>query len=213
MSGASRLTECWKSSSISGGAPYCNMFSLSCSRKSSLKQGVFMWSRSNGNSFSARVRESFGGKGWHIVPLSSTSAQQSCRGPVATTIVTQHTHIRVLAGHVPHHATIPQTEALLHPWGETLQGRVVVLGMDANETFRPPLADKPGCYACTGRGEVILEWLLSRDLKLPPQDLLTPTYHPYNTTMRPRRLDYIATRGGPQDLAGWLHARTGRFRP
>ncbi|OLP99227.1 Retrovirus-related Pol polyprotein from type-1 retrotransposable element R2 [Symbiodinium microadriaticum] len=28
------------------------------------------------------------------------------------------------------------------------------------------------------------------------QDLATPTYHPYNPSMRPRRLDYIVTKGG-----------------
>ena len=118
---------------------------------------------------------------------------------IATTLVTQRTTIRVLSGHIPHRATIPQTEAILHGWGDMLQGRVAVLGMDANETFRPPLAGRPGCYASTGRGEVILEWLLSMSLKFPPQDLATPTYHPYNTTMRPRRLDYIATKGGTPD--------------
>ena len=63
-----------------------------------------------------------------------------------------------------------------------LQGGVQVLGMDANETFRPPLAGRPGCYASTGRGELILEWMLSLNIKLPPQDLATPTYHPYNPT-------------------------------
>ena len=97
---------------------------------------------------------------------------------IATTLTTQHTQLRVLSGHIPHHATIPQTEAILHGWGDVLQGRICVLGMDANETFRPALANRPGCYASTGRGELILEWLLSVDLKLPPQDLVTPTYHP-----------------------------------
>ena len=117
-------------------------------------------------------------------------------GRVATTVVLQRRHIRVLSGHIPHHATIQHTATMLQQWGDTLQGRTAVLGMDANETFRPPMGDRPGCYACTGRGEVVLDWLLSEDLKLPPQDLHTPSYYPYNPSMRPRRLDYLATRGG-----------------
>ena len=161
-----------------------------------------MQSRSSGSLFFGKSEGEFRGEG---VAHRSTHRHQHTTvttAGIATTLITQHTSIRVLSGHIPHHATIPQTEAILQGWKDILEGRILVLGMDANETFRPPLAGRPGCYASTGRGELILEWLLSMNLKLPPQDLATPTYHPYNLTMRPRRLDYLATKGGRQARAG-----------
>ena len=117
-------------------------------------------------------------------------------GAILTTLcVTARARLRVLSGHIPHHATIPQTEDMLHRWGELLGGGKVVLGMDANETFKPPLHCTEGGYACTGRGETVLGWMASHDLRMPPQQLHIPTYHPYNTLHQPRRLDYLAVRG------------------
>ena len=117
-------------------------------------------------------------------------------GAILTTIcVTVRARLRVLSGHIPHHATIPQTEDMLYRWGELLGEGKVVLGMDANETFKPPLHCTEGGYACTGRGEAVLGWMASHDLRMPPQQLHIPTYHPYNTLHQPRRLDYMAVRG------------------
>ncbi|CAE7944187.1 unnamed protein product [Symbiodinium sp. KB8] len=116
-------------------------------------------------------------------------------GAILTTICTATTRLRVLSGHIPHHATIPQTEDMLQQWGYALAKHKLVLGVDANETFRPPLHNTEGGYACTGRGDSILSWMASQDIRLPPQDLSTPTYHPYNLSHQPRRLDYVAVRG------------------
>ena len=99
--------------------------------------------------------------------------------------------VNALSGHIPHHATIPQTQAILMEWGETLGTSHLLLGMDANETFAPPIAATAGCYAQTGRGDVILEWTAEhKHHHPPPQQLHLPSYHPYNTLMQPRRLDY-----------------------
>ena len=46
-----------------------------------------------------------------------------------------------------------------------------------------------------GRGAIILDWLEHASYTLPPQQLRTPSYYPYNPLMQPRRLDYVATRG------------------
>ena len=115
-----------------------------------------------------------------------------------------HTHIRskrgtlalrITSGHIPHHATIPQTEAILSTWeGIHPRGRTI-LGFDANETFTPPSTGATGCHATTGRGAITLDWLEHAGYTLPPQQLRTPSYYPYNPLMQPRRLDYIATRG------------------
>ena len=69
-----------------------------------------------------------------------------------------------------------------------------VLGWDANETFT---ATPGGEYflSHTGRGEMALQWMAQLDLKLPPQNLAKPTFHPYNREIRARRLDYICLRG------------------
>ena len=56
--------------------------------------------------------------------------------------------------------------------------------------------DGEGWRAHTGRGEVILEAVAKHGLQCPPpQNLDTPSYHPYNTALRQRRLDYILHKG------------------
>ena len=52
----------------------------------------------------------------------------------------------------------------------------------------PPIAQ-------TSRGEEVLQWTTEWGVQLPPQDLATPTFHPYNTTMQSRRLDYLFQKG------------------
>ena len=67
--------------------------------------------------------------------------------------------------------------------------------MDANETFNNVSQHTAGGTANTGRGDLILQWMLQQNLTLPPQQNHLPTYCPYNHQMQPRRLDYIMVRG------------------
>ena len=94
--------------------------------------------------------------------------------------------VNALSGHIPHHATIPQTQAILMEWGETLGTSHLLLGMDANETFAPPIAATAGCYAQTGRGDVILEWTAEHNITIPPTTAppteLPPLQHTDATT-------------------------------
>ena len=93
-------------------------------------------------------------------------------GGLATTLTskTGARGIRFLTGHIPHHATIAQTEAYLQAWGPTLCKTRVVLGMDANETFTD--TDGEGWRAHTGREEVVLG-----ELRLPKNWPSTHTTH------------------------------------
>ncbi|CAE7382151.1 unnamed protein product, partial [Symbiodinium sp. CCMP2592] len=113
---------------------------------------------------------------------------------IATTLTAQDGRrgVRYLSGHIPHHATIAQTESILGAWKGTLSKARVVLGMDANEMFTD--RDGQGWRGHTGRGEVILTAVAHTQLST-PQSLSTHTYHPYNTRMSSRRLDYVMTRG------------------
>ena len=88
-----------------------------------------------------------------------------------------------MAGHVPHHATIAQTEQYLLAWGSTLAKARVRAGIDANEVLTDP--DSQGPRAHTGLGEAVLATM---------QDLATPTYHPYNT-QRPEDYTTCSTVG------------------
>ena len=89
---------------------------------------------------------------------------------------------RYLSGHIPHHATIAQTERILGSWEPTLTKARMILGFDANETYADP--DGEGWRAQGGRGEAILEACARAGIQFPSQDLPTPTYHPYNTAQR-----------------------------
>ena len=101
--------------------------------------------------------------------------------------------IRYLSGHVPHHATVAQAEEIMQSWGSTLKKAKIVVGIDANEEFHDE--DDTGMRARTARGEAILSATLPGGLVAPPQELETPSYHPYNTQQRSRRLDYVLVRG------------------
>ncbi|CAE7319888.1 unnamed protein product [Symbiodinium sp. CCMP2456] len=101
--------------------------------------------------------------------------------------------IRFLAGHIPHHSTIAQAEAIMSAWEHTMQKARLMLGFDANETFTDE--DGEGPRGHTGRGEVILQAVATCGGRVGPQQIDTPTYHPYNTAMQSRRIDYLVTRG------------------
>ena len=116
-------------------------------------------------------------------------------GGIATTLTQANPKqsTRYISGHIPHHATIAQTETLLGGWRDALDRPKVVVGFDANETFSDP--DDQGWRAHTGRGEVVLATMAEHSIQGPPQDLHIPTYHPYNTAMESRRLDYVMVKG------------------
>ena len=116
-------------------------------------------------------------------------------GGITTTLTTNTTRqaTQYIAGHIPHHATLAQAEEMLGGWQPTPTKPRVILGVDANETYTDP--DQQGWRAHTGRGELILATLDSQGFCTPPQELHTPTYHPYNTAMESRRLDYVLCKG------------------
>ena len=105
----------------------------------------------------------------------------------------QVTAIGVVSAHLPHHATAAKTEQLLGRWGESVAmvQPKAVFGGDLNESF---LDFEQGVAAETGRGDIVLQWMDEQQLRLPDQELEKPTYHPYNTAMRSRRLDYVAVK-------------------
>ncbi|CAE7209250.1 unnamed protein product, partial [Symbiodinium sp. CCMP2456] len=112
----------------------------------------------------------------------------------------------VVSGHVSHKFTIAQTAACLSDWdtSPSLALDRILLGMDANETFLQPGGHLgKSTLSCTGRGEQILQWCLEQGLVLPIQHVEQPSYFPYNTSMTPRRLDYLATRG-IHTLRAWV---------
>ena len=85
--------------------------------------------------------------------------------------------LRLASVHIPHHATITQTEEILDALGGVVGGNKVVIGVDANETFERA---ERGERAQTGRGEAILRWKAVSGFNLPRQQLHKPTRFPYN---------------------------------
>ena len=138
-------------------------------------------------------------------PPPQTTNTPTTTPPCSNEGHTKPTMVGVLSAHLPHHATIPQTERILTGWGActALAEMRVILGGDLNETFREL---EMGAAASTGRGETLLRWMEEHELRLPDQAMDEPSYHPYNTAMRARRLDYIATRRLP---AGEGHVMEG----
>ena len=125
-------------------------------------------------------------------------------GGIATTLSQSGSDkpTRYVSGHIPHHATIEQASRIMGAWEHSLKKARVVLGFDANEAFTDP--DGEGWRAHTGRGEAVLLVLSQFNLEGPLQDLHLPTYHPYNTAQRPRRLDYVLCKGMSPTQGGVL---------
>ena len=121
---------------------------------------------------------------------------------VSTTIKSSQTgrKTRLVAAHLPHHATLDTTLQLLEDWGRAMPKSGAILGVDANETFTGDWPDGPSAH--TARGEEVLHHITAWGMHLPPQALGTPTYHPYNTAMHPRRLDYLCLKGGQPTAGG-----------
>ncbi|CAE7450816.1 pol [Symbiodinium microadriaticum] len=95
--------------------------------------------------------------------------------------------------HVPHHATVDQTNELLSDSLYRIQsGAKMIVGMDANEEFQERTV---GTVAQTARGEAILFAIADVEGKFPPQSMTEPSHFPYNKALRSRRLDYLVTKG------------------
>ena len=85
-------------------------------------------------------------------------------------------------------ADLPCTARLLDA-GDILEDweRITLLGADLNESFTGAEVGEP--VARTSRGSLVLQTLQASGLRRHLADTHTPSYHPYNTAMRPRRLD------------------------
>ena len=88
--------------------------------------------------------------------------------------------MRCLVGHVPHHATIAQTEKILGTWETTVRKARVLIGFDANETFTDP--DDQGWRAHSGRGRPY--WRRWRAVACKPPNK-TSTFPAITHTTRP----------------------------
>ena len=133
-------------------------------------------------------------RGRHSPPQSiHPPPQQSSNGGVTTQLKhkpTRHT-INTLSGHIPHHATIPQTQAILMEWGKRWARATFSW---ASMPTRPlPRQSQQRRDATHRREGEMLSWNVQPSTTSPfPRNSLTlPSYHPYNTLMQPRRLDYV----------------------
>ena len=101
----------------------------------------------------------------------------------------------IISGHIPWNATITLTEEILANWegSHACRNHSCVLGLDANESFKE---GDTGFLARSGRGNAILDWATQQKFRWPPQHTTEPSHYPYNHDMAPRRLDYLATKGG-----------------
>ncbi|CAE7200817.1 unnamed protein product [Symbiodinium sp. CCMP2592] len=128
--------------------------------------------------------------------IGTHTATQVLRAGVATIITTLRGRSGACSAH-----TCPTTpaQAIMLQWGTSraLRSSRAVIGIDANEQFTasPHTIQQERAQGHTGRGENILAWLQHHTMRLPPQDLGTPSHFPYDSTQEPRRLDYVAIRG------------------
>ncbi|CAE7235511.1 unnamed protein product [Symbiodinium sp. CCMP2592] len=110
---------------------------------------------------------------------------------ISCTLTSDELRLGAFSVHIPHHATLSTTEQILQQLYPHLQSHHrAIVGIDANETFETA-QQRRQTKACTARGEMLLEWFEEAECHLPQQALEQPSHFPYNTTMEPRRLDYI----------------------
>ena len=136
---------------------------------------------------------------WRGNAVVHTTNLRHSRGkvlPSAITCVVTSAELRfgAISLHIPHHATISQTEHIL----QQLQPHAnsthkAVMGVDANETFSEASSNKQ-IKANTARGELLLHWFEEREFFFPQQVLHVPSHFPYNTRLEARRLDYVLSR-------------------
>ena len=122
---------------------------------------------------------------WHIAyhasavtRIDTPTTTQASIG--ATLHTTTGTSLHIISAHLPHHATLEQTQQLLHAWQDNhphFRNHPCIIGADWNETFNTQLQT-----AVTSRGEIILEWISQHSQHMPPQQDDIPSYHPYHKT-------------------------------
>ena len=109
---------------------------------------------------------------------SATVHQRAC----SVILTDDENTLGVLSGHIPHHATVDETQQILEDWrhSKAVNQRKLVVGMDANEVFHHS-DNTPGFpKGNTARGDVILQWTAEHSLLFPPQELHKPTHYPYS---------------------------------
>ncbi|CAE7528629.1 unnamed protein product [Symbiodinium sp. CCMP2592] len=141
----------------------------------------------------------------------ASHTQSTVTSGAVSTVLRLHTSEKwgLLSGHIPHHATIPEVDTMLHHWGDqpALRTPKAAIGTDANEQFAESRITPTTTQAHTGRGETVLNWSTHHGFRLPPQAMNQPSYYPYNTRHDPSRLDYIMIRKGYCLQAGPIPAR------
>ena len=132
------------------------------------------------------------GIAFHADLISHVDTPTTSEASIGATLYTSMgSKLHVIAAHMPHHATLDHTHRILHDWQAhhpQLHHHPCIIGADWNETFHTA-----NQTATTARGEVILDWLSQQHQHLPHQQDDAPSYHPYNTQMRSRRVDYLST--------------------
>ena len=118
--------------------------------------------------------------------------------------------VGVLNVHLPPKATLSDTGKQTTLWADmqAMKHAKAILLRDLNETFteaRENREDWSTLQHKTSRGAMLLQWLSDQDMQPPSQELNTPTYHPYNKLHRPRRLDYVFTKGVEEGAPGKVH--------
>ena len=110
---------------------------------------------------------------------------------------------RVISAHLPCTARLLDAGDILEDWEIVMTsppGVRAVLGADLNETFGG--ADTEDAVAGTARGSLVLQAIEAAGLRLSLAEGGVPSYHPYNTALRSRRLDYLAV--DRQAFGGWV---------
>ena len=172
--------------------PFENAFAV-CLQEIIIEEGKHEFEKGDLHMFAGKVQDEW--RGTAIVHTNSFQHGRTklLKAGTCCTLTAGSFSFRVLSGHLPHHATLLETEEILATWQNQLQGdHRCFVGLDANETFKPGRG--LAILSDSARGEMLLGHLNSWGIKLPPQDLGAPSYFPYNTQMRPRRLDYVFTR-------------------
>ena len=141
-----------------------------------------------------RQHEEWRGVGIAYDTMTFTHTEPQYRANAySCSVHTGRTSFVAISLHVPHHATVDQTNELLTVSLERIQfGAKMIVGMDANEEFQERTV---GTVAQSARGEVILAAVADVEGRFPPQSMAEPSHFPYNKALRSRRLDYLVTKG------------------
>ena len=176
------------------------------------------------------MMEVIAGKGrerWHIVAGKRTTEwrgrmiavkeslgkivhKELAEDALGITVKTSQGKLGVLNVHLPPKATLADTGRRLQNWSDTRalrQPSQILLG-DFNETFVRATVSREEWSTLqhkTVRGALLLQWISERDMQPPAQDIMAPSYHPYNRLHQPRRLDYIFFVGITEGQPGAVH--------